>query len=90
MSPNITDHAVQNKMARIAGGCYLGFILAMVLADVLGHIGRGTVQQVYQAIVTNPGWFRLGLVVALLSALLFLVTAWGLYVLLRPVNRNLA
>jgi len=32
----------------------------------------------------------LGLVVALLSAFLFLMAAWGLYVLLRPVNRDLA
>lgn len=90
MFPNITDHVAQDKLARITGGCYLGFILAMVLADMLGHIGRGTVQQVYQAIATNPGSFRLGLVVALLSAFIFLVTAWGLYVLLRPVNKDLA
>jgi len=66
------------------------YILAMVLADVLGHIGRGTSEQVYQAIVANDGSFRLGLVFAFMSAFLFLLTAWGLYVLLRPVNRNLA
>ena len=34
--------------------------------------------------------FRLGLVVALSSGFLFLMTAWGLYVLLRRVNKNLA
>ena len=79
-----------NKVARIAGGLYLVYILAMVLADVLGHIGRGTAEQVYQAIATNAGEFRLGLVLAFMSAFLFLMTAWGLYVLLRPVNRNLA
>jgi hypothetical protein len=84
------DHLAQDKMARITGGFYLAYILAMVLADVLGHIGRGTAEQVYQAIVTNAGSFRLGLVVALLSAFLFLLTAWGLYVLLRPVSKNLA
>jgi Domain of unknown function (DUF4386) len=84
------DHLALNKVARIAGGFYLVYILAMVLADVLGHIGRGTAEQVYQAIVTNAGSFRLGLVVALLSAFLFLLTAWGLYVLLRPVSKNLA
>ena len=33
---------------------------------------------------------RLGLVVALITGFLFLVVAWGLFVLLRPVNRNLA
>ena len=40
--------------------------------------------------ITNEGWFRLGLVVALLTGPLFLVTAWGLYVLLRRVNQELA
>jgi hypothetical protein len=84
------DHLALNKVARIAGGLYLVYILAMVLADVLGHIGRGTSEQVYQAIATNAGSFRLGLVFAFMSAFLFLMTAWGLYVLLRPVNRDLA
>jgi hypothetical protein len=78
------------KVARITGGFYLAYILAMVLADTLGHIGRGTAEQVYQAIVTNAGSFRLGLVIALISAFLFLMTAWGLYVLLRTVSGNLA
>ena len=84
------DHLALNKVARIAGGFYLVYILAMVLADVLGHIGRGTSEQVYQAITTNAGSFRLGLVFAFMSAFLFLMTAWALYVLLRPVNKNLA
>lgn len=84
------DHLAPNKVARMAGGFYLMYILAMVLADVLGHIGRGTSAQVYQAIVANDGSFRLGLVVGLISAFLFLTTAWGLYGLLRSVNKNLA
>ena len=40
--------------------------------------------------MTNEGSFRLALVVALTSGFLFLMVAWGLYVLLRPVNRDLA
>ena len=84
------DHPALSRVARITGGFYLVYILAMVLADVLGHIGRGTAEQVYQAIATNSGAFRLGLVVGLTSAFLFLITAWGLYVLLRPVNKDLA
>ena len=88
--PTITDRLGQKKVARIAGGFYLGFILASVLADALGHIGLGNAQQVYEATVTDVSAFRLGLVVALLSAFLFLMAAWGLYVLLRPVDENLA
>jgi Domain of unknown function (DUF4386) len=83
-------HLAPEKMARIAGGFYLAFVLASVLAGVLGHIGMGGVDQVYQAIVTNDGSFRLALVVALISAFLFVMAAWGLYVLLRPVNEQLA
>ena len=83
-------HLAPGKMARITGGFYLAYIAAMVLADTLGHIGRGTAEQVYQAIGTDASSYRLGLVVALVTGFLFLVTAWGLYVLLRPVNKNLA
>ena len=90
MSPHITDHPVQDTVARITGGFYLAYILASVLATMLGQIGLGDAPQVYQAIVTNEGSFRLGLVIALTSGFLFLMVAWGLYVLLRPVNRNLA
>jgi hypothetical protein len=78
------------KMARITGGFYLVYILASVLATMLGQIGLGNAQQVYQAIATNEGSFRLGLVIALITGFLFLMVAWGLYVLLRPVNRDLA
>ena len=84
------DHVALDKVARFAGGFYLAYIVAMVMADTLGHIGRGTADQVYQAIVTSEGSFRLGLVIALVTGFLFFATAWGLYVLLRPVNRDLA
>lgn len=83
-------HLALDKMARFTGGLYLAYILASILATALGQIGLGQAPQVYQAIVTNEGSFRLGLVVALTTGFLFLVVAWGLYVLLRPVNRNLA
>ncbi len=77
-------------MARITGGFYLGYFVASVLASLLGHIGPGDAPPVYQAIVTDAGAFRLGLAIALISGFLFLMAAWGLYVLLRPVNKHLA
>jgi hypothetical protein len=79
-----------DKVARITGGLYLAYIVASVLATALGQIGLGTAPQVYQAIVTNEGSFRLGLVIALISGFLFLLVAWGLFVILRPVSGNLA
>jgi hypothetical protein len=83
-------HLAPARMARITGGLYLAYILASILATMLGQIGLGSAEQVYQAMMTNEGSFRLALVVALTSGFLFLMVAWGLYVLLRPVNRDLA
>jgi len=83
-------HVAPDKVARFTGGLYLAYILASILATMLGQIGLGQAPQVYQAIATNEGSFRLGLVVALTTGFLFLMVAWGLYVLLRQVNRNVA
>jgi hypothetical protein len=77
-------------VARITGGAYIAFIATSYLADVLAHIGIGEAADIYQVLAADSGQFRLGLVVALISGFLFLVAAWGLYVLLRSVNRDLA
>lgn len=90
MSSIPNDHQAQNRMARIAGGLYVAFILASVLATALGNIGLSDAQSLYETISTNASSFRLGLVSAMASAFLFLLAAWGLYVLLRPVDRHLA
>ncbi len=88
--PVVTNQLAPDKVSRITGGLYLAYIVASVLATALGQIGLGGAPQVYQAMIANEGSFRLALVVALTSGFLFLMVAWGLYVLLRPVNRNLA
>ncbi len=86
----IPNTAGATSLARITGGLYLAFMITAVLADLLGHIGLGNAQQVYGSI-TTAGWsFRVGLVVAFVSAFLFLMAAWGLYVLLRTVNQDVA
>ena len=90
MSTGTIDRLSPDKVARIAGGFYLAFAVASFLAGVLGHIGMGGADQVYESIVTNAWSFRLALVVALTSALLFVLAAWGLYVLLRPIDEHLA
>ncbi|HET9682303.1 MAG TPA: DUF4386 domain-containing protein [Candidatus Limnocylindrales bacterium] len=74
----------------MTGGLYLVYIVTTVLATVFGQIGLGTSDQVYQQLITNETSYRVGLVFVLLSGLLFLLTAWGLYVLLRPVHPDLA
>ena len=90
MSTTIIERLTPNTVARITGGCYLGFILTSVLADRLGHIGLGDPQQMVQALTGNALAFRGAIAVVFISALLFLLSAWGLYVLLRPVHRGLA
>jgi hypothetical protein len=62
----------------------------MIVANTVGHIGTGEVAQTYEVLSADPGQFTVGLVFGLLSAFLFVMAAWGLYVLLRPVNQDLA
>ena len=90
MALSTSNHSSRKRTARITGGLYIAFILASVLADTLGRVGISDAEQVYQAIIKNVGSFRLGLVTAWISTFLFLAAAWGLYVLLRPVNKDLA
>ncbi len=80
----------RQKMARLTGGLYLAFVLVMTLADRVGHIGIADVDQTYAALTADPGRFATGIVLGLLSAFLFVMAAWGLYVLLRPLNQDLA
>jgi len=90
MSSSTIVEIPREKLARITGGLYLGFVLAMILADWFGHIGIGEVELTYQALTTDSSQFAVALVFGLLSAFLFVMAAWGLYVLLRPVNQDLA
>jgi len=77
-------------VARLAGGLYLAYILANVLASRVGRIGLSDARTLQSTIAGNEAMFRAGLVAALGSALLFVLTAWALYALLRPVSESLA
>ncbi|WP_296665319.1 DUF4386 domain-containing protein [Demequina sp.] len=90
MAFEVTARSSVRTWARATGGLYVLYMAASVLADALAHIGMGDEEQVYLAITTNPSSFRLGLLVAFASGLLFLLTAWGLYVLLRRLNGELS
>lgn len=80
----------RSKVARCAGGLYLAYILANVLASVVGRIGLSDAATLREAIADNESMFRIGLVAAFASALLFVATAWALYTLLRPVDEATA
>jgi hypothetical protein len=82
-----------NKTARIAGFLYLSFIVFSAIANAAGRTGiivDGDAAATAANISAKGLLFRIGFVSDLLSALLFLLTAWALYALLKPVNGTLA
>ena len=81
------------KTARMAGFLYLIYIVVSIFANVLGRsklIILGDAATTARNIIASAMQFRIGFVLDLVSAVLFLLTAWALYVLLKPVNKNLA
>ena len=77
----------------MAGALYFIYIIIHVFADVVGRsklIVYGDAATTAQNIMASGGQFRVGFISDLLAALLFLLAAWALYVLLKPVNENLA
>jgi hypothetical protein len=81
------------KTARMAGFLYFIYFVFHISADVIGRsklIVLGDAAATAQNIMASEWQFRIGIMGDLLAAVLFLLTAWALYVLLRPVNKNLA
>ena len=91
ISPKIADQSPR-KTARMAGLFYLIFILTTVLATYVRSrfIVSGDAAATANNIVSSQGLFRVGFVTELVSAVFFVLAAWALYVLLKPVNKNLA
>ena len=72
---------------------YLAFFVTFFLADSGVHstfVGAGEAAGIAQDIVASEQLFRAGFVSFVLSALFFLLSAWALYVLLKPVHKDLA
>ncbi len=82
-----------HKTARMAGFLYFIYIVIHIAANVIGRsslIVYGDAAATAQKIMASAGQFQTGFMCDLLSAILFLLTAWALYVLLKPVNNDLA
>lgn len=82
-----------NKHARIAGLLYFFYMVMHITADVIGRsklFVYGDAATTTQNILVFERQFRIAIMVDLLGAVLFLLTAWALYVLLKPVNKNIA
>jgi uncharacterized protein DUF4386 len=81
------------KTARMAGLLYLIYIVTTIAADVLGRsklIVFGDAAATARNIMASEWQFRVGITGDLVSAIFFLLAAWALYVLLKPVNGSFA
>jgi len=81
------------KTARVAGFLYFIYIIIHVFADVIGRstlIVFGDAAATAQNIMASGWQFRIGFMSDLLAALLFLLAAWALYTLLKPVKHCFA
>lgn len=81
-----------NKAARMAGFFYLMYFVAQITSDVWrdSFIVLGDAAATASNIMAHEGLFTITAVGDLVTAALFFLAAWALYVLLKPVNRNLA
>ncbi len=82
----------RDRTARAAGGLYLAYIAMTALANALRDrvVVPGDEVATAANIAASPGVFRVSFVCDVLAGVLFLVTAWALYVLLKPVNADVA
>ncbi len=79
-----------NKTARIAGFLYLMYIVTSFMANMFGRFVFVDAPVTVNHIMAHELQFRIGLVISLFSYVLFLLAAWYLFVLLKPVDKNMA
>lgn len=81
-----------NKNARMAGFLYLIYMVTHIISDVWrdSFIVLGDTAATVSNIMAHEGIFTVTVVGDLLAAALFFLAAWALYVLLKPVNKDIA
>ncbi len=65
-------------------------MITSVIANLFGNFVFVEAPVTVNHILTHALQFRIGFVINLFSAAFFVVAAWALYVLLKPVNKDLA
>ena len=78
------------KIARTAGLFYLLYVVTSFIANLFGKFVFVEASVTIDHILTHATQFRIGFVINLFSVVLFLLAAWALYVLLKPVNKDMA
>jgi hypothetical protein len=79
-----------SKIARTAGIFYLLYMVTSFIANLFGKFVFVEAPVTVNHIMTHAFQFRIGFVINLFSVVFFVVAAWALYVLLKPVNKDLA
>jgi hypothetical protein len=88
-----TQEAAQARAARLAGAMYLVQMTTGVFTELYARgslVVRGDPTQTAQNIINSERLFRIGIASDLATYTAVLLATWALYVLLRPVDRNLA
>jgi hypothetical protein len=78
------------RIARTAGVLYLLYVITSVIANLFGKFVFVEAPVTIHHLLTHATQFRIGFVINLFSVVFFLIAAWALYVLLKPVNKDLA
>ena len=78
------------KTARIAGFLYFMYIATSIIGNEFGRFVSVDAPAMVNNIMAHESLFRIGFVISLFSGVFFLLAAWALYVLLKPVNKNIA
>lgn len=90
---NPISHITSRGAARIAGLMYLVTMATAVVSDMVvksSLIIRGDAVRTAQNIAASMGLHRFGIVCEIATSAGVIVLVWALYVLLRPVNRDVA
>lgn len=93
MNTNIgSTRGMNNKNARIAGLIYFLYFITHIISDVVrdGLMVAGDAAATASNLLAHAGLFTLTAAGDLVAAALFGLSAWALYILLQPVNKNLA
>lgn len=88
-----TISPAQRTAARVIGIIYPLQMATGIFGEVFARgqlIVRGDAARTAENIMGSEGLFRLSIVGDLITYILVMVLTWALYVLLRPVNKNLA
>lgn len=86
---DIAEH--QAALAAGFGLLLMGLLAPIAYFSVIQNlIVPGDAQKTVANILDSLGSFRISIVFLLLVAILDIIVAWGLYVLLKPVNKSLA